>query len=70
MRKTIKTGYQLYQEVFSEFAGESGHVDIALPPTFFNPIDTYWPTRLLRPRTMHTCRVSSSIGGFPSGNTT
>lgn len=49
MRKTVKTSYQLYQEVFAEFAGESRYVDIALPPTFFNPIDTNWPSRFVRP---------------------
>lgn len=49
MRVAIKTTYQLYQNVFAELAGETGHVDIALPPTFFNPIDTWWQTRFIRP---------------------
>lgn len=49
MRVAIKSCYQLYQEVFAEVAGTTGHVDIALPPTFFNPIDTWWWTRTFRP---------------------
>lgn len=49
MRVAIKTTYQLYQNVFADLAGTSAHVDIALPPTFFNPIDTWWKTRFIRP---------------------
>lgn len=49
MRVSMKTTYQLYQNVFSEFAGTTKFVDIALPPTFFNPIDTWWQTRFIRP---------------------
>ena len=50
MRVAVKTCYQLYQEIFAVVAGTTGHVDIALPPTFFNPIDTWWKLRLMMPK--------------------
>ena len=50
MRVAVKTCYQLYQEAFAQLAGTTGHVDIALPPTFFNPIDTWWKLRMIMPR--------------------
>lgn len=49
MRVAIKTTYQLFQNNFAEVAGTTEFIDIALPPTFFNPIDTWWRTRWIRP---------------------
>lgn len=49
MRRSIKTTFNLYLEAFAEIAGTNGSLDIALPPTFLNPIDTWWRTRMYRP---------------------
>lgn len=49
MRRALKTTFNLYLEMYSEYSGMDGSLDIALPPTLLNPIDTWWRTRYYRP---------------------